>query len=122
MPGRLEDLSTVNTLTLACRPTLAFLERLRRSGRCRARPLRILDVGFGYGDMLRKVARWAARRRGGGAADRGGPQPRGRARAAPKATPGGGPSDGRTDDAFAYPGEVDLVISSLFTHHWTTRP
>lgn len=54
----LHDLAQVNSVTLARRPTLNFLSRLASQ----ATPLRILDVGFGDGDMLRTIARWAARR------------------------------------------------------------
>ena len=53
------DLARVNRVTLAARPTLQFLGRIVR-GR---RSLRILDVGFGDGDMLRRIEHWAARRR-----------------------------------------------------------
>ena len=52
------DLAQVNAVTLAARPTLAFLDRAAK-GRT---SLRILDVGFGDGDMLRRIARWAAKR------------------------------------------------------------
>lgn len=52
------DLARVNTATLAARPTLAFLARAA----AKQPHLRILDVGFGHGDMLRRIARWAARR------------------------------------------------------------
>lgn len=52
------DLARVNAVTLAARPTLKFLDRIAR-GRTR---LRILDVGFGDGDMLRRIERWARRR------------------------------------------------------------
>ena len=51
------DLARVNAVTLATRPTLAFLNRVAR-GRSQ---LRILDVEFGDGDMLRRVERWATR-------------------------------------------------------------
>ena len=51
----LADLAKVNRTTFAHRPTLAFLARAVR-GRKR---FRLLDVGFGDGDMLRIVARWA---------------------------------------------------------------
>ncbi|NJC35035.1 2-polyprenyl-3-methyl-5-hydroxy-6-metoxy-1,4-benzoquinol methylase [Sphingomonas jejuensis] len=54
----LHDLARVNAVTLAARPTLAFLDRAARA----SRQLRILDVGFGAGDMLRTIARWADRR------------------------------------------------------------
>jgi len=49
------DLATVNTVTMARRPTLDFLARAT-AGRTR---VRLLDVGFGDGDMLRRIARWA---------------------------------------------------------------
>ena len=54
----LGDLSQVNTITMARRPTLAFLDRALRG----AKTFRLLDVGFGDGDMLRAIARWAAKR------------------------------------------------------------
>ncbi|KTE18649.1 hypothetical protein ATE67_18335 [Sphingopyxis sp. H050] len=53
----LADLSRVNALTLARRPTVGFLERVRARG-VGAKPWRILDVGFGAGDMLARIARW----------------------------------------------------------------
>jgi SAM-dependent methyltransferase len=49
------DLATVNTVTMARRPTLNFLARAT-AGRS---SFRLLDVGFGDGDMLRRIARWA---------------------------------------------------------------
>lgn len=52
------DLARVNVVTLAVRPTLAFLARAMK-GRT---ALRILDVGFGDGDALRAIERWAHRR------------------------------------------------------------
>lgn len=51
------DLAQVNRLTLAGRATLDFLNRAAR----RSNNLRILDVGFGDGDMLRRIAHWADR-------------------------------------------------------------
>ncbi len=54
----LHDLAQVNTITLARRPTLNFLERaVGKRDR-----FRLLDVGFGDGDMLRAIAKWADRR------------------------------------------------------------
>ncbi len=54
----LADLARVNGWTMAARPTLAFLDRaIPRGGR-----LKLLDVGYGHGDMLRRIAAWAARR------------------------------------------------------------
>ena len=57
----LADLSRINALTLAPRPTLGFLDRVRARG-VGDRPWRILDVGFGAGDMLVRIARWGERR------------------------------------------------------------
>lgn len=53
----LNDLSRVNGLTLARRPTIGFLDRVRSRG-VGTKPWRILDVGFGAGDMLARIARW----------------------------------------------------------------
>ncbi len=52
------DLAKVNVVTMAARPTLRFLERAT-AGR---RRLRLLDVGYGDGDMLRTIERWAQKR------------------------------------------------------------
>ncbi len=57
----LRDLARVNAVTMAPRATLAFLEAVH-ARHARATPWRILDVGYGQGDMLRRIARWAARR------------------------------------------------------------
>ncbi|WP_121119018.1 methyltransferase domain-containing protein [Croceibacterium ferulae] len=54
----MRDLARVNAVTLAPRPTLRFLDRVAQ----RRSALRILDVGFGDGDMLRRIERWATRR------------------------------------------------------------
>ena len=113
----LVDLAAVNRLTLAQRPTLSFLRRLHREGRWpKASPLRLLDVGSGYGDMLRRIDRWAGRR--GLAMELTGldlnPWS---TRAATQATPEGRPIRWLTADAFAYEGEVDVIVSSLFAHH-----
>ena len=113
----LKDLSAVNRLTLAYGPTLGFLERLRRDGRLpQGRPLRVLDVGSGYGDMLRRIDVWAVRNRL--PVDLVGVDLNPwSARAAGEATPAEARIRWLTADAFAYDGPIDLIISSLFTHH-----
>ncbi|WP_159713983.1 methyltransferase domain-containing protein [Geminicoccus flavidas] len=117
--GCLQDLARVNRLTLAYRPTLGFLDELAVSGRVpRERPLRILDVASGHGDMLRRIVAWAERRHV--AVDLVGldlnPWA---ARAAREATPAEASIAWHTGDVFAYRPErgFDLVVSSLFTHH-----
>ncbi|WP_249340040.1 methyltransferase domain-containing protein [Sphingopyxis sp. L1A2A] len=57
----LADLSRINALTLAARSTLGFLDRVAASG-LGTKPWRILDVGFGSGDMLARIDRWGTKR------------------------------------------------------------
>ena len=110
----LANLELINRVTLAYRPTLAFLDRVRRV----ARPerLSILDVGAGGGDMLRRIAAWGARR--GVALELAGldRSPWAEAQAQATGTP---VARWFTCDLFDLPeGErFDLVICSLFAHH-----
>lgn len=110
----LADLARVNRWTLAARPTLAFLRRATK----RVPAFRLLDVGFGQGDMLRRIARWARRRNI--AVDLVGVDlnPRS-APAARAATPRGLPIDYRDGDYEQVAGPFDFVISSLVAHHMT---
>ena len=115
----LVDLAAVNRLTLAYRPTLDWLDRVAPA-LPQDRPLHILDVGSGHGDMLRMVARWAARRQLAvrlTGIDRN-PWSEASARAA---TPPGLPIAYVTCDLFDYrPARPpDIVLSSLFAHHLT---
>ena len=108
----LRDLAKVNTVTLARRPTLRFLDRAVGSHKS----LRLLDVGFGDGDMLRAIARWAGKR--GIAADLVGIDLNPRSRAV--AEEHGGEIDYRTGDYADLANEPwDCVVSSLVAHHMT---
>lgn len=109
------DLARVNRITMAARPTLAFLDRALK-GRTQ---FRLLDVGFGDGDMLRAIARWAEKR--GIAADLCGVDLNpGSAPAARAHTPFDMMIDWRTGDyADLAGGGFDFVISSLVAHHMT---
>ncbi len=119
--GCLVDLARVNAMTLAYRPTLAFLERLLRERRLPPdRPLSVLDVGSGYGDMLRLIARWA-RRRGVPVALAGLDGNPWSARAAAEATPADLAVSWVTSDVFESRARADVVLSSLFTHHLGDR-
>jgi SAM-dependent methyltransferase len=114
----LVDLAIVNRLTLAYRPTLVFFQRLLAEGRWPVgEPLRVLDIGSGYGDPLRVLARWAERR--GLYIDITGADLNPFAtRAAEAATPPGAPIRWRTADALTLDGpRPDVVTSSLFAHH-----
>jgi len=54
----LTDLAEVNRWTFAARPTIAFIARAIGE----AKRFTLLDVGFGDGDLLRAIARWAEKR------------------------------------------------------------
>jgi hypothetical protein len=118
----LEDLATVNRLTLAYRPTLRFLRdalgRMPPDSGTPGRPVRLLDVGGGYGDALRRIDRWAARR--GIVLEMTSLDLSPAARlAAASQPPTRLPIRWVTADVFGYEPDAppDLVISSLFTHH-----
>lgn len=109
------DLARVNRVTLAHRPTLAFLNRAAR-GRTR---LKLLDVGFGDGDGLRSIARWAAAH--GIDAELVGVDLNPRSAPAAHAHgPAALPIDYRTGDYADLAGEGwDVVVSNLVAHHMT---
>ncbi len=52
------ELALVNTVTLARLPTLAWLETATRG----MTGFSLVDIGFGHGDMLRAIAKWAKKR------------------------------------------------------------
>jgi len=111
----LADLAKVNKATGAYRPTRLFLERALAG----KRSFRLLDVGFGQGDMLRKIALWAAQK--GLDADLAGIDlnPRSEDIAREK-TPTAMPIGYRTGDYADLAGQgFDLIISSLVAHHMT---
>lgn len=114
--GCLKDLARVNALSLGYRPTLAFLDRLRREGRLGPGPVEILDAGSGYGDLLRAVDAWAGRH---GVTVRltGVDLNPWSARAAAEVTPEGRPIRWETGDLFDHAGSAHVVLSSLFAHH-----
>lgn len=111
----LRDLARVNQIVLGYRPTLRWLETF--SGTTSA-PLHIVDVGSGGGDMLRRIEAWA-RARNIAVKLTGIDLNPYAARAAREFTRADSKIDWFTGDAFSYqpPERIDLVISSLFTHH-----
>jgi SAM-dependent methyltransferase len=115
MRACLRDLARVNRWFMAYRPTLDWLESLNLRERG---TIRIVDVGCGYGDTLRRVEQWAKER--GIAVDLTGVDLNPDIRAiAAEATPMGSGIRWLASDVFDYPTHrgVDVVISSLFTHH-----
>ena len=111
----LTDLARVNRVTMAARPTLAFLKRALGG----KRHFRLLDVGFGDGDMLRAIAKWSAAR--GITAELVGVDLNDKSReVARKATPASLPIEYRTGDYADLAGEgFDCIVSSLVAHHMT---
>jgi len=57
----LADLARVNRVTGAAAPTLAFLDRATR-GLPAGAELRVAELGYGRGDMLRRIHGWAEAR------------------------------------------------------------
>jgi SAM-dependent methyltransferase len=114
----LRDIAWTNQLTFAYRPLLRWLNSAVGSLPPMTAPLRILDVGSGYGDGLRRIERWAAGR--GLAVQLVGIDLN--PNAAVIAAEASAPSsriEWVTGDALAYqpPEPPHLVVSSLFTHH-----
>ena len=109
----LADLARVNRATFAYRPTLSFLDRAvgHRSD------FRLLDVGFGDGDMLRAIAAWADRR--GIAAELTGIDlnPRSKSAAEAKPSPSAPIRDLAGDYADLAGAGFDCIVSSLVAHH-----
>lgn len=113
----LADLARVNLVTMARRPTLSFIARCA-AARPSSRPLRILDVGFGDGDMLRTIARWGVAK--GVTLDLVGIDLNPKSAAAADRQPTPLPIDWQTGDYAALAGQRwDIVISSLVAHHMT---
>ncbi len=112
----LRDLSRLNGWFLAYRPILNWLRTVTPSGS--VQPLHILDVACGYGDGLRRIERWA--RKNAVAVELTGLDLNPDAVAiAAEATPSTSAIRWVAADVFAWlPDEpVDLIVSSLFTHH-----
>lgn len=114
----LRDIALTNRLTFAYRPLLGWLDSIVSSLPPLTAPLRILDVGCGYGDGLRRIERWAKHRRipvnlvgidlnpdATAIAD--------------EVTAPASRIQWVTADALAYKPEQPphLIVSSLFTHH-----
>ena len=109
------DLAQVNAMTFAARPTLAFLKRVTRDNK----RIRLLDIGFGDGDMLRRIARWAKKH--GVDAELVGIDLNPHSEQAARAhTSAGAAIDFQTGDYADLADEHwDVIVSSLVAHHMT---
>lgn len=114
----LRDIARTNRWTLGYRPVLAWLDGLRPELATMEGPIRILDVGSGYGDGLRSVEQWARER----AIDvelRGLDLNPDAIEVAKEATPAGSRIEWVTADVLTYAPAMPphLAMSSLFAHH-----
>ena len=110
----LRDLAKVNRWTLTAWPTLAFLDRAIGDRRA----FSLLDVGFGQGDMLRAIAKWADKR-GIEARLVGVDLNPLSAQVALAAAPHDPAIEYRTGDYVDQPEAFDFIISSQVAHHMT---
>ena len=110
----LRDLAKINRWTFTAWPTLGYLDRAIGSRKA----FSLLDVGFGQGDMLRAIARWADKR---------GIQARLvgvdlnplSAEVAQASGPADPTIEYRTGDYLDQPEAFDFIISSQVAHHMT---
>ena len=109
----LRDIERLNALTFGHAPVLRWLDRLVRGKPVQR--LSVLDVGAGGGDLLRRIARWGARR--GIAVDCVGLDLSPWAERA--AREGGTPGRWITADLFTLEEEerFDVVTASIVAHH-----
>ena len=105
------DLARVNTITRARPPTLAWLARATAG----VDSFSLVDVGFGHGDMLRAVARWAGQ--AGKQVQLTGIDLNPRSAPVASAASAGLDIAWLTGDAAALAGRPDFIISSLVAHH-----
>jgi SAM-dependent methyltransferase len=114
----LRDIARVNRLTFAERPTLSWLAELVAAAP--GRPLRIMDVGCGYGETLRHIHTWAAKYSVPVTLTGIDVNPNA-IRAAREATLPTERIEWIVGDALSDEGtgDIDVVISSLLTHHLT---
>lgn len=118
MRACLKDLEKLNRWFLGYRPVLHWLDSLRLE---QARgPIRILDVGCGYGDALRRIEQWAKERKINVQLSGCDLNPDTVAIAA-EASPRESRVEWIAADVFSLDGRAssDIVVSSLFTHHLT---
>jgi SAM-dependent methyltransferase len=115
MRACLRDLARVNRWFLGYRPTLNLLDRVPWPG---PGPLRIVDVGCGYGDALRRIEMWARERRHAVELTGLDQNPDTIAIAA-EASPADSAIHWVAADVFTYRPRrpAHLIVSSLFTHH-----
>jgi SAM-dependent methyltransferase len=119
--GVLYHLARFNRVMLGHHPILNWLQRAVIADR-KQQPFSLVDVGCGYGDLLRAIRRWA-NRRGLPIALRGLDSNPETICIARKATDEEDRIDFEIADIFQYRpiAPVDLIVSSLVAHHFSDR-
>jgi SAM-dependent methyltransferase len=112
------NLTFINVCTLAYRPTLQWLRRALIAGKPQ-QPVSVIDVGSGGGDMLRRIWKWAGKRKINTNLVGVDLNPWSK-QSAEKLT-SGMPIRFETSDIFDFHPDrrADFIISSLFAHHLT---
>lgn len=115
----LRDLARFNGAMLGHRPVIGWLRHAMRT-LPPDRPLTLIDVGCGYGDLLRAIRHWA-RRQGRPLRLIGFDLSRETIRIAKAATKDSDEIEYQAADVFALDPAtpVDFVVSSLLTHHFS---
>lgn len=113
----LRDLARFNGAMLGHRAVIAWLRRAARDAP-KDRPLTLVDIGCGYGDLLRAIRRWS-RKRGLPMRLIGLDRNRETVRIARAASADADGIEYRVGDVFEFPPPepIDFVVSSLLTHH-----
>lgn len=116
MRACLRDLEKVNRWFLGYRPVLQWLDSLKPASM--REPLHILDVGCGYGDGLRRIEQWADAR-GISVRLTGCDLNPDTVAIAAEASPKASRVQWIAADVFTLDERerIDIVVSSLFTHH-----
>jgi SAM-dependent methyltransferase len=114
------DIGRVNRLTFEYRPTVSWIANIIEAHRPGTGPLRVVDVGCGYGDTLRRIDGWA-KKRGVPVALTGVDLNPDAIRAAREATSATQCIEWVVGDALSNDcvGDCDVVLCSLLTHHMT---
>lgn len=113
----LRDLARFNGAMLGHRSVIAWLRRATKDAP-NDRPMTLVDVGCGYGDLLRAIRRWS-RQRGLPLKLIGIDLSRETVRIARAATNDADQIEYRVEDVFEHQIDepIDFVVSSLLTHH-----
>lgn len=117
----LRSISSVTRLTRGYHPTLHWLNHVYSVLPRQSSPVHIVDVGCGYGDMLRRIHDWAEERHLPVILTGIDLNPEAIRAAREVTIPGTVTFLAGEAEQFSPPGGIDIVISSLLMHHFESR-